>query len=89
MMLDVPVSVCRYVVDEAKVALEFTMGPNGIVEAEEIAQVVIELFEGEKGKLVRGKAPEWKSRAMQAVAPGGSSALNLERFVDEISAFHS
>ena len=65
------------------------MGPNGIVEAEEIAKVVKELFEGEKGKMARDQAHEWKSLAMKAVAPGGSSALNFEHFVEEISGFHN
>jgi hypothetical protein len=44
-----------------------TLDPNGAVEAEEIAKVVKELFEGEKGKIVRDQAREWKSLAMKAV----------------------
>lgn len=76
----------RFVVDEAKVALEFTMGPNGIVEAEEIAKVVKELFVSEKGNMVRVQAHQWKTLSAKAVAPGGSSASNLQRFVDEIFA---
>ena len=80
-------SLSRFLVDEAKVALDFTTGPNKIIEADEVARVMKQLFESEEGRMVREKACKLRDQAIQAVAPGGSSAKNLELFVDEITSF--
>ena len=77
----------RFLVDEAKAALDFTKGPNTIIEADEVARVVTQLFESEEGRMVREKASKLRDQAIQAVSPGGSSAKNLELFVDEITLF--
>jgi len=77
----------RFLVDEAKGALGFTKGPNTLIEADEVARVVKQLFESEEGRMVREKASKLRDQAIQAVSPGGSSAKNLELFVDEINSF--
>ena len=48
------------------------------VNREEVERLVRELMDGEKGKEMKRKAVEWKKKAEAAVAPGGSSDVDLE-----------
>jgi len=38
-----------------------------------------------RGAAARRRAAEWKEKARAAVAPGGSSRVNLDRFIQEIA----
>ncbi|PIA38217.1 hypothetical protein AQUCO_02800113v1 [Aquilegia coerulea] len=54
------------------------------VKREEVESLVRELMEGKKGKEMKMKAIEWKQKAKEAVAPGGSSYQNLDKLIKEI-----
>ncbi|CAL1382347.1 unnamed protein product [Linum trigynum] len=49
-----------------------------------VEKLVRELMNGEKGKEVRNKAEDWGKLARKATGPAGSSALNLDRLVNEV-----
>jgi UDP:flavonoid glycosyltransferase YjiC (YdhE family) len=76
------VTNCRYACEEWGVGMEMPReAGRGEVEA-----AVRELMGAEgRGAAARRKAAEWKEKARAAVAPGGSSCANLERFVQEIA----
>ncbi|CAN6206123.1 unnamed protein product [Urochloa humidicola] len=76
------VTNCRYACEEWGVGLEMPReAARGEVEA-----AVRELMGGEgRGAAARRKAAEWKEKARAAVAPGGTSRDNFERFVQEIA----
>uniref|UniRef100_A0ACD5UL48 Uncharacterized protein n=1 Tax=Avena sativa TaxID=4498 RepID=A0ACD5UL48_AVESA len=73
------VTNCRYACEEWGVGVEMAReAGRGEVEA-----AVRELMgDGEKAAAMRRKAAEWKEKAARAVAAGGSSQLDLERFVE-------
>ncbi|KDP40911.1 hypothetical protein JCGZ_24910 [Jatropha curcas] len=51
------------------------------VKREEVEKLVRELMDGKKGKEMKKKAIEWKSKAEEATGPGGSSRRNFDEFV--------
>jgi hypothetical protein len=57
---------------------------NNDVKREDVEKLVKELMEGEKGKKMKIKALEWKKLAEEATAPHGSSATNLDKFVNQV-----
>uniref|UniRef100_A0ACD5V2G7 Uncharacterized protein n=1 Tax=Avena sativa TaxID=4498 RepID=A0ACD5V2G7_AVESA len=73
------VTNCRYTCDEWGVGLELARDAG----REEVVAAVRELMAD--GGEMRRKAAEWKNKAEKAVAVGGSSKGNLERFVKEIA----
>ncbi|RZC68808.1 hypothetical protein C5167_031978 [Papaver somniferum] len=54
------------------------------VKRDAVEELVRELMEGEKGKEMKKRATEWKRKSEEAVAPGGSSYVNLNKMIDEI-----
>lgn len=70
---------CRYICTEWGVGMEF----NEDVKRREIEELVNEMMEGNKGKQMRRKALEWKKKADEATAVGGSSYKNFDRFIKE------
>lgn len=76
------VTNCRYACEEWGVGIQMPReAGRGEVEA-----AVRELMgDGEKATAMRRKATEWKEKAARAVAAGGSSQQDLERFVGEIA----
>jgi hypothetical protein len=76
------VTNCRYACDEWGVGLEMPRE----VGRREVEAAVRELMGSEgRGAEARRRAAQWKQKARQAVAPGGSSRGNFERFVEEIA----
>ncbi|KAJ9567993.1 hypothetical protein OSB04_003959 [Centaurea solstitialis] len=71
---------CRYICNEWEVGLE--MGKE--VKRDGFKKLVQELM-GEGGQRMRNKAMEWKEKAEMATAPNGSSFLNVENLVKEIT----
>ncbi|RZC62315.1 hypothetical protein C5167_024102 [Papaver somniferum] len=49
-----------------------------------VEELVRELMEGEKVMEMKKKAMEWKRKSEEAVAPGGSSYVNLNKMIYEI-----
>lgn len=53
------------------------------VKRDELAMLVRDVMEGEKGKEIKDKALEWKGKAMEATRVGGGSSCNdFDRFVE-------
>ncbi|KAL0449233.1 UNVERIFIED_CONTAM: Linamarin synthase 2 [Sesamum latifolium] len=51
------------------------------VKRDEVAELVKEMMEGEKGKKMRMKAQEWKKTAEAATDVGGMSYVNFDKFI--------
>jgi UDP:flavonoid glycosyltransferase YjiC (YdhE family) len=79
------VTNCRYACDEWGVGVELSREAG---QAEVEAAVRELMGDGEKAAAMRRKAAEWKEKAASAVAAGGSSQRNLDRFVDEVLRAH-
>ncbi|KAL8250764.1 hypothetical protein R6Q59_034457 [Mikania micrantha] len=71
---------CRCVCKEWEVGLE--MGSK--VSRDEVKMLVQELM-GERGNKMRNKAVEWKEKAQIATCSNGSSSLNIDKLVREIT----
>ncbi|KAK6143705.1 hypothetical protein DH2020_024053 [Rehmannia glutinosa] len=69
---------CRYVCEEWEIGMEI----GGDVKRDEVVFLVRELMDGEKGKMLRKRALEWKKKAAEAV--DGSSSRNLDRLIGEV-----
>ncbi|XP_074581872.1 7-deoxyloganetin glucosyltransferase-like [Curcuma longa] len=70
---------CRYACKEWGNAMEI----DNDVKRTEVSELIRELMGGEKGKDMKRKAAEWKEKAKRATGPGGSSAVNLQRLIEE------
>ncbi|KAI3970259.1 hypothetical protein MKX01_023906 [Papaver californicum] len=71
---------CRYACTHWGIGMEI----DNNVKRDEVEELVRELMEGEKGKEMKSKAMVWKRKGMEAVAPGGSSYVNLNKMIDKI-----
>nr|AYC63482.1 UDP-glycosyltransferase [Scoparia dulcis] len=71
---------CRYSCVEWGNGLEI----DNNVKRDEVEALVRELIDGEKGKSIKNKALDWKKKAEEATAPGGSSYLNLDKLINEV-----
>ncbi|KAM0833894.1 hypothetical protein ACQ4PT_063957 [Festuca glaucescens] len=80
------VTNCRYACDEWGVGVELSREAG---QAEVEAAVRELMGDGEKAAAMRRKAAEWKEKAASAVAAGGSSQRDFDRFVDEIVRAYS
>ncbi|XP_077245752.1 7-deoxyloganetin glucosyltransferase-like [Tasmannia lanceolata] len=74
------VTNCRYACTEWGIGMEI----NNDLKREEVEGLVRESMEGEKRKVMRNKAVEWKEAAEKATRQGGSSHMNLDRLVKDI-----
>ncbi|KAM7505164.1 hypothetical protein LguiB_004068 [Lonicera macranthoides] len=54
------------------------------VKRVQVEEVVRELMDGEKGKMIKEKAKEWKKIAKEATCPFGLSSANIDKLVDEV-----
>uniref|UniRef100_R7W5F0 Glycosyltransferase n=1 Tax=Aegilops tauschii TaxID=37682 RepID=R7W5F0_AEGTA len=68
---------CRYACAEWGIGLEI----DSDVRREEVARLVLEATDGEKGKDMRAKATMWKEKAEAAAEAGGTSTLGIDRLV--------
>ncbi|KAI3737305.1 hypothetical protein L2E82_27302 [Cichorium intybus] len=60
---------------------------RGIVGAEEVEKVVVELMEGEGGRRVRKRVKEVKKSAYDAMKEGGSSWRSLDSLIEHICGY--
>ncbi|KAI3511261.1 hypothetical protein L1887_18410 [Cichorium endivia] len=74
---------CRQICKEWKVGLE--IGDN--VKRDEVEKLTRDLMGGDKGKIMRSKAMEWKKKIEIATGPNGSSSLNVEKLAKDIAMF--
>jgi len=76
------VTNCRYACDVWGVGLEMPREAG----RREVEAAVRELMGTQgRGVAARRRAAEWKEKAIPAVAPGGSSRVNLDKFIQEIA----
>ncbi|KAH0689332.1 hypothetical protein KY289_016690 [Solanum tuberosum] len=68
---------CHYSCEKWGIGMEV----NHDVKREEVAKLVSEMMEGEKGKEMRSKAREWKMKAEEATDVGGSSFQGFLKLV--------
>uniref|UniRef100_A0A0D9ZJ10 Uncharacterized protein n=1 Tax=Oryza glumipatula TaxID=40148 RepID=A0A0D9ZJ10_9ORYZ len=50
----------------------------------EVAAIVLEAMEGEKGREMRQRAEEWKQKAVRVTLLGGPWDTNLDRVIHEV-----
>ncbi|KAF3439265.1 hypothetical protein FNV43_RR17541 [Rhamnella rubrinervis] len=70
---------CRYACTSWDIGMEV----NHDVKREEVAELVREMMEGEKGKKLRENALVWKKKAEEATNVGGVSYNNFGRLIKE------
>ncbi|KAJ8754806.1 hypothetical protein K2173_012730 [Erythroxylum novogranatense] len=68
---------CRFACTEWGIGMEI----DNNVKRDEVAELVRELMDGEKGKEMKKKAVEWKAKAEGATTLGGSSHHNFNQLV--------
>ncbi|KAG8363998.1 hypothetical protein BUALT_Bualt19G0080600 [Buddleja alternifolia] len=68
---------CRFSCVEWEIGMEI----DNDLKRDEVELMVKEMMGGEKGKKMMEKATEWKRKAEEAVAHGGSSYLNLDKLI--------
>jgi hypothetical protein len=71
---------CRYSCIEWGIGMEI----DNDVKRDDVEKLVRELMEGDKGKEMKRKLMEWKTMAEEAVKPGGSSYLNLDKLIADV-----
>ncbi|XP_052197108.1 linamarin synthase 1-like [Diospyros lotus] len=73
---------CRYACTHWGIGMEL----DNEVTREEVAGIIKEMTEGDRGKKMRRNAEELKEKAIEAIGFGGSSYSNFDRLVKELSA---
>ncbi|KAB1206861.1 UDP-glycosyltransferase 85A2 [Morella rubra] len=71
---------CRYCCTEWGIGMEI----DNNVKRDEVEKLVRELMDGDKGKEMKKKVMEWKTKAEEAVKPGGSSYQNLDKLIADV-----
>nr|XP_043622141.1 UDP-glycosyltransferase 85A8-like [Erigeron canadensis] len=71
---------CRYSCVEWGIGME--INPN--VNREDVEALVREMMDGKKGKMMNKKAFEWKRKAEEAVAIGGTSYRNFDKLISDV-----
>ncbi|KAF9608298.1 hypothetical protein IFM89_008583 [Coptis chinensis] len=71
---------CRYSCKHWGIGMEI----DSNVKRKEVESLVRELMEGEKGKEMKMKALDWKKKAEEATAPGGSSYMNIDNMINQL-----
>jgi hypothetical protein len=71
---------CRYKRTEWGVGLEI----GGEVRRDELAAMIREAMDGDKGNEMRRRAMEWKEKAVKATLSGGPAEANLNWVIDQV-----
>ncbi|TVU13649.1 hypothetical protein EJB05_37069, partial [Eragrostis curvula] len=71
---------CRYKRTEWGVGMEI----GGKVRRDEVAAIITEAMDGDKGREMRRRAEEWKEKAVKAALPGGPAEANLDKLINEV-----
>ena len=69
---------CRYACTNWEIGLEI----DNNVTREEVARLIKEAMDGDKGKDMKAKATMWKEKAVAATDGGGTSSVNIDRLVE-------
>ncbi|KAB1206859.1 UDP-glycosyltransferase 85A1 [Morella rubra] len=71
---------CRYCCIEWGIGMEI----DNTVKRDEVEKLVREVMDGDKGKEMKKNVMEWKTKAEEAVKPGGSSYQNLDKLIADV-----
>ncbi|TVU13630.1 hypothetical protein EJB05_37050, partial [Eragrostis curvula] len=71
---------CRYKRTEWGVGMEI----RGKVRRDEVAAIIREAMDGDKGREMRRSAEEWREKDVKAALPGGPAEANLDRLINEV-----
>ncbi|AQK56475.1 7-deoxyloganetin glucosyltransferase [Zea mays] len=69
---------CRYACANWGIGLEI----DNNVTRDEVARLIEEAMDGEKGKDMKAKATVWKEKAVAATESGGTSSVSIDRLVE-------
>ncbi|KAA8538947.1 hypothetical protein F0562_025639 [Nyssa sinensis] len=72
---------CRYASKHWGIGMEI----DNDVKRDEVERLVREIMDGEQGMKMKMKAREWKKMAEEATGPDGSSSMNLDKLVKQLS----
>ncbi|KAL9463931.1 hypothetical protein AB3S75_001685 [Citrus x aurantiifolia] len=64
------------------------MEVNRDASREDIAALVKEIMEGDKGKLIRQNVQDWRKKAEAATDVGGPSFNNFNKCIKEVLHYH-
>ncbi|WCJ29025.1 UDP-glycosyltransferase 88B1 [Euphorbia peplus] len=70
-----------FLVEDMRLGLPVTISEDGLVNAGELEERLIELMKLEKGNVLRKHVMDTREAAMKAVRDGGSSALAIHRLI--------
>ncbi|KAB1206858.1 UDP-glycosyltransferase 85A2 [Morella rubra] len=71
---------CWYFCTEWGIGMEI----DNNVKRDEVEKLVREFMDGYKGKEMKNKVMQWKTKAEEVVKPGGSSYQNLDKFIADV-----
>ncbi|OMO59202.1 UDP-glucuronosyl/UDP-glucosyltransferase [Corchorus olitorius] len=74
----------KHVEDVWKIGIRVLPDESGFVRGEIIEQCLKELIQGEKGKVIKKNAINWRDLAIKAVDEGGTSDKNMDKFVAKL-----
>ncbi|XP_052179002.1 7-deoxyloganetin glucosyltransferase-like isoform X2 [Diospyros lotus] len=72
---------CRYANKHWGIGMEI----DNDVKRDEVERLIREIMGGEQGMKMKMKAREWKKMAEEATGPDGSSSMNLDKLVKQLS----
>ncbi|VVA17252.1 PREDICTED: UDP-glycosyltransferase [Prunus dulcis] len=75
----------KLLADVFRVGVRIRVGEDGIAGSEEMGRCIEEVVDGPRAKEMKKRALELKEAAKKAVEDGGSSDLNINQFIREIS----
>ncbi|KAJ8766886.1 hypothetical protein K2173_009230 [Erythroxylum novogranatense] len=81
-----PPTIAKLIVDVFGTGLRLRENKDGVVSEQEIEHCIREVMDGPRAEQLKSNAMAFKREAAVAVASGGSSAWNIQLFVDEIIA---
>ncbi|GLJ08474.1 hypothetical protein SUGI_0089410 [Cryptomeria japonica] len=79
---------CRFCKDVWKIGIDLEgvdIDENLVIKREEIEKGVRKLMEGKEAQELRKRGMELKEAAFKAVGQGGSSFMNLNRFIHDMT----
>ncbi|KAJ8769082.1 hypothetical protein K2173_024078 [Erythroxylum novogranatense] len=79
-------TIAKLIVDVFGKGLRLRENKDGVVSEQEIEHCIREVMDGPRSEQLKSNAMAFKREAAVAVASGGSSAWNIQLFVDEIIA---
>ena len=74
---------CKFACVDWGVGMEIESDAN----RDDVEKLAIELIDGEKGKEMKRKAMEWKSKAEATTGINGSSSMNFDKLVNDVLRF--